>query len=171
MVRSLSFIQLFIILTVGYIGGVLLYRGIPEADFTMLVRLYDYRAASGESTTILFQIASVLSFYIAAILLSINKRTRFLVLLIGAVKSVLFGLSSAHILASGVKMLAYAGWWFPFQLGATFLVLSCCWIVAPPFFSRNTSKQPTNLKLPILITGVGILVFLADKVVYKLLGS
>ena len=171
MVRSLSFIQLFVILTVGYIGGVLLYRGIPEADFTTFVRMYDSRADSGETVSLVMQVISVLSFYVFAIILSLSKKSKMFVMLVGALKSALFGLSSAHILAGGVKMLAYAGWWFPFQLTASFLVLLCCWTLSPPFFAKTSVKRTNHLRLPIVIAGVGIVLFLVDKVVYNILGS
>lgn len=171
MVRSLSFLQLFVILAVGYIGGVLLYRGIPEADFTFLVQLYDSRAAQDNSASLLIQLATVLSFYVVAMILSLSKKTRLLVMLVGALKAVLFGLASAHILAGGVNMLAYAGWWFPFKLLATFLVLLFCWTLSPPFFTRMSVKRSNNLRVPLMIAGAGVVLFVADKAVYSILGG
>lgn len=171
MVRSLSFLQLFVILAVGYIGGVLLYRGIPDADFSFLVQLYDSRAAQNSSTSLLIQLATVLSFYVVAMILSLSKRTRWFVMLVGALKAALFGLASAHILAGGVNMLAYSGWWFPFKLLGTFLVLLFCWTLSPPFFTRKSVKRSNNTKLPLMIVGAGLVLFFADKAVYNLLGG
>ncbi|GKV67900.1 hypothetical protein NCCP2716_03980 [Sporosarcina sp. NCCP-2716] len=171
MIRSLSFIQLFVVLAVGYLGGVLLCRSLPSADFSALVRLYDPRAAAPDGSPVFYQLLSVLSFYILAIGLSLSGKTRWLVMSIGAFKSVLFGLSSAYILANGVKMLAYAGWWFPFQLLATFLVCICCWTLAPPFFVRQPKQKTASLRLPLILAAAGLLVFLADKVVFRLVGG
>ncbi|REB09854.1 hypothetical protein DVB69_03320 [Sporosarcina sp. BI001-red] len=171
MVRSLSFLQLFVILAVGYIGGVLLYRGIPDADFSFIVQIYDSQAAQNSSSSLLIQLATVLSFYVVAMVLSFSKRTRWFVMLVGALKAVLFGLASAHILASGVNMLSYTGWWFPFKLLGTFLVLLYCWTLSPPFFTRKSVKRTSNNKLPLMIAGVGLVLFFADKAVYNLLGG
>lgn len=170
MVRSLSFIHLFIILAVGYIGGVLLYRGIPDADFSTIVGLYDSRVTSDESASLLLQLATVISFFLVAFVFSISKRTRFLVMLVGALKSVLFGLASAHILAGGINMLAYTGWWFPFKLMATFIVLLFCWTLSPPFFTRKSQKRTYNVKLLMVLVGLALAIFFADKIVYGLLG-
>ena len=171
MVRSLSFLQLFVILAVGYIGGVLLYRGIPDADFSFIVQIYDSRAAQISSASLLIQLATVLSFYAAAFVLSVSRKTRWSVMLVGALKAVLFGLASAHILAGGVNMLAYTGWWFPFKFLGTFLVLLFCWTLSPPFFTKRSVKRTQNLKVPLMIAGIGLLLFFADKAVYNLLGG
>lgn len=171
MIRSLSFIQLFVILTVGYTGGVLLYRSIPSADFTLLVQLYDQRAVSGGGSPLLFQLLSVLSFYILAAALALSSRTKWLVMMAGALKSVLFGLSSAYLLADGLKMTVYAAWWFPFQLAATLLVFFCCWTLSPPFYLKQPKKKKFSWRVPVLFAAAGVIVFFADKIVYKLTGG
>lgn len=171
MIRSLSFIQLFVVLTVGYIGGVLLYRSIPSADFTGLVRLYDQRAVSHDDPSLFFQLLSVLAFYLIASGLAVSGKTRGLVLLAGALKSVLFGLSSAYILAHGLKMTVYAGWWFPFQLLSVLLVFFCCLALAPPFFLKQPKDRKMSVRVPILFAAAGLLVYLADSVVYRLVAG
>ncbi|WP_432355069.1 hypothetical protein [Sporosarcina sp. A2] len=171
MVRSLSMLHLFVVLAVGYIGGVLLYRVIPGADFPMIVRFYDGRAATNDSTSLIIELTTVVSFFVLAAVLAMFKKTRYLVMLVGAFKSVLFGLASAHILALEVNMLVYAGWWFPFHLVATFLVLLFCWTISPPFFTRRPSKRQMHFKGPLMLFGASLVVFVVDKVVYSLLAG
>ena len=43
MVRSLSFIHLFVILAIGFIGGALLFREMPATAIERVVTFYDAR--------------------------------------------------------------------------------------------------------------------------------
>ena len=47
MVRSLSFIHLFVILAIGYIGGALLFREMPATAIEKLIAFYDARVVLG----------------------------------------------------------------------------------------------------------------------------
>ena len=81
-------------------------------------------------------------FFVVAYLFSLVKQLRFAVLFFGAFKSVLFGLSSAYLLGSGMKILDYSIWWFPFQFVTCLLFLAYCAILSPPFFlGRNRLER------------------------------
>ncbi|MBB4823822.1 uncharacterized protein YacL [Sporosarcina luteola] len=152
MVRSLSLIHLFVILSIGYIGGALLYRKMSVEASESLLYILDRRIIDQESS-ILWTVLSVILFYIIAYVLSIDKRTRPFVPLIGALKGVIFGLSSSYLLSTGMSMIQYATWWFPFQFIICFLLLIYCVVLSPPYFERIHARKRRNLRpLPILLT-------------------
>ena len=127
MVRSLSFIHLFIILSVGYIGGTLLFREIPIAASERWIGFFDPRVISITEGSIIRPFITMLLFFVVTFLLSMNSKTRHAILFFGAVKCVVFGLSSSFLLHSGMKIWEYAIWWFPFQFISCLIShLLCC---------------------------------------------
>ena len=166
MVRSLSFIHLFIILAVGYIGGVLLYREIPSISLEKLLVLYDARVIQGHEASFLKPIASMVVLFVVTFVVASFQKTRFLVLFLGALNSVFFGLSSSYLLGSGMKMIEYAVWWFPFQFLACLFFLLYCAVLNPPYFTRTTIGNKRNPRaLPVLVAlSIGLLA--AEMAVY-----
>ncbi len=145
MVRSLSIIHLFIILTVGYIGGALLFREIQPESIASLLKFYDARVVLGKEANPLWVICSYIVFFASAYGLSISNKTKFMVLFVGAVKTVFFGLASSYLLSSGMKLLEYSIWWFPFQLLSSFFFLSFCVLLNPPYYARpKFGRKPNN---------------------------
>ncbi|MCG3089994.1 hypothetical protein [Sporosarcina cyprini] len=152
MVRSLSLIHLFVILSIGYIGGALLFREISVEASESLLYFLDRRIIDQEAS-ILWTLLSVVMFFAVAYLFSIQRKTRPIVLLIGALKGVIFGLSSSYLLSTGMGMFQYAVWWFPFQFIICFLLLIYCVVLSPPYFERMHSRKRRNLRpLPVLLT-------------------
>ncbi|QTD42226.1 hypothetical protein [Sporosarcina sp. Te-1] len=152
MVRSLSLIHLFVILSISYIGGALLFREMSVEASESLLYFLDRRIIEHESS-VLWTLLSVILFFLIAYVFSIDKRTRPVVLLIGALKGVIFGLSSSYLLSTGMGMIQYAVWWFPFQFIICFLLLIYCFVLSPPYFERVHSRKRRNLRsLPILLT-------------------
>lgn len=167
MVRSLSFIHLFIILAVGYIGGALLFREMPATAIERVIAFYDARVVQGYEAGYIRPVSTAALFFIVAFVLASFTKTRFLVLFFGAVKCVFFGLSSSYLLGSGAKMMAYSIWWFPFQFISCFLFLMYCAILSPPYFMnttlgkrRNTRALPTIIGLSVAVLAIEIIVFL-----------
>ncbi|MFJ7933398.1 hypothetical protein [Sporosarcina sp. NPDC096371] len=166
MVRSLSFIHLFIILAVGYIGGALLFREMSATAIERVITFYDARVVQGHEAGFIRPVGTAALFFIVAFTLATFRKTRFLVLFFGAVKCVLFGLSSSYLLGSGAKMMAYSVWWFPFQFIICFLFLMYCAILCPPYFmnttlgkKRNTRALPTVIALSVAVLAIEIIVF------------
>ena len=167
MVRSLSFIHLFVILAIGYIGGALLFREMSITAVERVVSFYDARVVHGHEAGYIRPVGTTALFFVVAIGLASFRKTRFTVLFLGAVKCVLFGLSSSYLLASGMKMMEYSIWWFPFQLLICFLFLVFCAVLSPPYFMRSTiGKKPNMRALPTII-GITTAVLAIEIVVFQ----
>lgn len=169
MVRSLSFIHLFAILAVGYIGGALLSREISVASMEKFIVFYDARVVRGPESGFLRPIATSVLFFVGAYVLSMFPKMRFTILFVGAVKSVLFGMSSSFLLSSGMKMIDYTVWWFPFQLLTCYLFLLYCAVLSPPYFMRTTVGKKRNPRaIPVLI-GLSAVLLAVEMLVFFLL--
>lgn len=165
MVRSLSFIHLFIILAVGYIGGALLFREVPLTASEKLIGFFDPRIISLADGTLARPLLTLIGFLLVVFLLSMNSKTRYVVLLIGAIKCVLFGLSSSYLLASGMKLVTYTIWWFPFQLLTCMLFLMYCIVLSPPYFQRIAKKQRNLQAVPVLV-GAYLFIVLVEMTIF-----
>lgn len=169
MVRSLSFIHLFVILAVGYIGGALLFREIPSEAAERWIAFYDARVVGGRDAGVIRPIGALVFFYTLAYIFSRIRQTRPLVLFTGALKSVFFGVASSYLLGSGMKMLDYTIWWFPFQFISCFLFLLYCAVLCPPYFMRPTIGKRRNPRaLPILLI-LSAVVLASEMVIFYLI--
>lgn len=168
MVRSLSFIHLFIILAVGYIGGALLFREIPIDASEKWIGFFDSRVISTADGSIWKPLLILLVFFAVTFLLSINSKTRHTILFFGAVKCVLFGLSSSFLLYSGMSIWQYAIWWFPFQFISCLLFLIYCVVLSPPYFNR-VSRKARNLQAIPVLAGLSLFIFLLEITIFHFL--
>ncbi|WP_432359144.1 hypothetical protein [Sporosarcina sp. UB5] len=168
MVRSLSFIHLFIILAVGYIGGALLFREIPVVATEKWIGFFDPRVISSTDGTIVRPFITLLLFFVVTFLLSANSKTRHAILFFGAVKCVLFGLSSSFLLYSGMKIWEYAIWWFPFQFISCLIFLIYCVVLSPPYFSK-VSRKARNLQAVPVLAGLSFFIFLLEITIFHFL--
>ncbi|KAA0966182.1 hypothetical protein FQ087_08035 [Sporosarcina sp. ANT_H38] len=170
MVRSLSFIHLFVILAISYIGGALLFREMSATGVERVISFYDARVVQGHDAGYIRPVGTSALFFVITFALASFRKTRFTVLFFGAVKCVLFGMSSAYLLGSGMKMMEYAIWWFPFQFLICFLFLVYCAILSPPYFMRSTigkkSSIPNTRALPTII-GMSIAVIAIEIIVFQ----
>lgn len=169
MIRSLSFIYLFVILAVGYLGGALLLRELPVASVEKVLAIYDARIIDGHEVKFIWPALMTASFFILAFVLSLFKKLRFTVIYVGALKCVIFGLSSGYLLATEMKMLEYTVWWFPFQLVMCFLLLLFCAILTPPFFTRTTGQKKRNDKALTVLVGMAVVVTILEIVMFYLI--
>lgn len=165
MVRSLSFIHLFIILAVGYIGGALLFREVPVSASEKLIGFFDPRVVALADGALARPLFTLVGFLLVVFLLSMNSKSRYVVLLIGAMKCVLFGLSSSYLLASGMKLVTYTIWWFPFQMLICMLFLLYCIVLSPPYFQRIAKKQRNVQAIPVIV-GVYLVIILIEMTIY-----
>lgn len=170
MVRSLSFIHLFVILSIGYIGGALLFREIPLEASEKWILFFDPRIVSSGEGSLLKPILTTILFFLTAFGLSFNNKTRHAILLIGAVKCVIFGLSSSYLLASGMALLVYTVWWFPFQLLGCLLFLVYCTVLSPPYFNGISRRQQNLRAVPVLLAAYAI-ILLIEMTLFHLLVS
>ena len=165
MVRSLSFIHF--ILAVGFIGGALLFREMPTSVIEKVILFYDGRVVRGHDVGYSRSIGTTAFLFVFVFVLSAFEKTRFMVLFLGAVKCVLFGLSSSYLISSGAKMMVYSIWWFPFQFIGCFLFLVYCAVLHPPFFTRPTIGKSRNLRpLPLLI-GLSVAVLASEIIIFQ----
>lgn len=169
MIRSLSFTYLFVILAVGYLGGTLLFRELPDASTEKMLTIFDARVVEGQDVNFIWPTLVTISFFVIAFVLSNFKYSRFSVIFLGAVKCVVFGLSSGYLLASGMKMLDYSIWWFPFQLLICFIYLVFCAILTPPFFLRTTGKKVRNNKALVILAISGAALTAVEFIVFYIL--
>jgi len=166
MIRSLSLVYLFVILAVGYLGGTLLFRQLPIASVEKMLVIFDARVVDNEEVKLIWSIVMTSMFFVVVYVLSLIKKFRFPILFIGAIKCVVFGLSSAYLLASGMKIIVYGLWWFPFQFITCFLLLVFCALLTPPFFVRTIGKRKRNDKGLFIIITFTILVTISEILIF-----
>lgn len=169
MTRSLAFTHLFIILAVSYLGGTLLFRELSEASVEKILIIFDARVVEGREANLLLPITATVLFFVLAFVLSRFKYSRFLVLFTGAVKCVIFGVSSAFLLAEGLRILEYAIWWFPFQLLICFILLFYCAILTPPFFLKTTGRNERNNRGLIILVIFAAILVVAEYMIFFIL--
>ncbi|MHA6259587.1 hypothetical protein ACXYMX_06680 [Sporosarcina sp. CAU 1771] len=166
MVRSLSFIHLFVVLAVGYIGGTLLYREMTIDAMEKLIVIFDGRVVYGHDVGAIRPILTTLLFFIVAFLFSLVRQLRFAVLIFGALKAAVFGLCSAYLLDKGMKILDYSIWWFPFQFMSSLLFLAYCAILNPPFFLGRTTRDKRNDRALLFVIALTIFVTISEMLVF-----
>ncbi|WP_153732172.1 hypothetical protein [Sporosarcina obsidiansis] len=166
MARSLSFIYLFVILAISYIGGALLFREWPLTSLEQVVGLYDQRVVKGSEAFIWSPFLVTFVFITIVIILAKYKRVRFIIMMIGAVKCVLFGLSSTYFLSTGMKMILYSVWWFPFQLIGCLLFLILCTVLNPPFFAAPALRKDRPLSAVPLLIGLLLVIQLIELSIF-----
>ena len=169
MIRSLSFTYLFIVLAVGYLGGTVLFRELPTASTEKLLAIIDARIVEGQEAKFIWPALVAILFFILAYGFSRFKYSRFIVLFLGAVKAVIFGLSSGYLLAAGMKIINYTIWWFPFQLLICFVYLLYCAVLTPPFFLQTTGKKMQNHKALVLLLVLGVFLTVSEFLIFYFL--
>ncbi|GKV65631.1 MULTISPECIES: hypothetical protein [Sporosarcina] len=169
MARSLSFVYLFVILAISYIGGALLFREWPAAAMDTIVGLYDQRVVKGREAVVWSPFLTSFVFIAVVLFLSRYKKLRFIIMLFGAVKCVLFGLSSTYLLSGGMKLIMYAVWWFPFQLAGSFLFLILCTVLHPPFFTAPAVRKDRPLSAVPLLIGMLFIIQLLELSIFHFL--
>lgn len=166
MTRSLLFTYLFIVLAVGYFGGTLLFRELSETSVAKVLLFFDARVVKGHEANLFLPAVIVICFFGLIILLARFTYSRFLVLLVGAVKCVIFGVSSAYLLAKGLKVYEYAVWWFPFQLLLCFILLVFSAHLVPPFFMKTTGKKERNPRALMTLLMVTIAILVIENIIF-----
>ncbi|AOV08110.1 hypothetical protein [Sporosarcina ureilytica] len=169
MTRSLSFTYLFIILAVSYLGGTLLFRELSVGSVEKILIMFDARVVEGRDASLLFPVTTTVLFFVLALAFSRFKYSRFLVVFTGAVKCVLFGVSSAYLLAKGLKIIEYALWWFPFQLLICFALLLYCAVLTPPFFLKTTGRKERNNRGLITVAMCAVLLIGLEYTIFFLI--
>lgn len=169
MVRSLSFTYLFVILAVGYLGGALLLRELPMVSVEKVLTIFDARIVDGHEVKFIWPALMTTLFFVLAYVLSRFRKLRFTVIFIGALKCVVFGLSSGYLLATDMKILEYTVWWFPFQLVTCYLLLLFCAILTPPFFVRTTGHKKRNDKALTVLVGMAVVITALELVMFYLI--
>ena len=166
MIRSLSFTYLFVILAVGYLGGALLLRELPVASVEKVLAIFDARIVDGHEVKFIWPALMTASFFLLAFVLSLFKKLRFTVIFVGALKCVVFGLSSGYLLATDMKILEYTVWWFPFQLVTCLLLLLFCATLTPPFFVRTIGQKKRNDRALTVLVGMAVVVTALEVIMF-----
>lgn len=168
MTRSLSFPYLFIILAVGYLGGTLLFRELPEASVAKMLLIFDTRVVKGHDANLFIPAFATILFFVLAFAFANFKYTRFLTIFMGAIKCVIFGVSSGYLLAQGLKIVEYSIWWFPFQFLICFSLLIFSAILTPPFFLKTTGRKERNNRGLVVIATLVAILLIAEILIYKI---
>ncbi len=105
-------------------------------------------------------------FFSSCFWLVLVKKLRFMVTFIGALKCVFFGLSTGYLLSTGMKMVEYRVWWFPFQFAICFLLLLFCAILKPPFFIRTVGHKKRNDKALLFLVGLAIFIIAIEFLIF-----
>ncbi len=156
-------------LAVSYLGGTLLFRELSVESVERIFMVLDARVVKGHEANWFFPVVTPILFLVLIIFCSRFTYSRFLPLLIAAVKCVLFGVSSAYLLAQGLKMYEYAIWWFPFQLLICFSFLLFASIVTPPFFMKTVGKAERNDRALVVLIVFVVILLIVENLLFFLL--
>lgn len=166
MTRSLTFPYLFIMLAVSYIGGTLLFREMSEGAVEKVFAILDPRIVKGHEASWFMPVIMTFLFFALVIGCARFTYSRLFTLFIAAIKCVLFGVSSAYLLAKGLKMYEYAIWWFPFQLLICFSLLLFASIMTPPFFMKTIGKVERNEKALVALLVFSVILIVIENLVF-----
>lgn len=166
MVRSISIFHLLIIFIIGFVGGALLYRELPLDSIETLLNLYDERLLLSSTFMWYKPIGITLAFIVIAFVLSLSNKTRFIIILLAAIRVVLFGLSSSYLVGLEKQLMTYSIWWYPFQLATCVTYLVYCALLSPPFFVRPQLRNTNYRKSLPMIMIVMIVIQFVELAIY-----
>lgn len=148
--RSFPLFYLLGLLVIGYLGGLWLYSKMPFDQVERVIHWVDPRILSDHVPngfdSILPQLVTILLF----LLFATHLILKYLILLIGTMRAVFWGICSGYLIAQDTEFWAYALWWFPFQLIYCSLLLVIGFLLVPPPSSPQLKKSRS-------FKGIGIL--------------
>lgn len=139
--RSFPLLFLLGLLVIGYLGGLWLYSKMPYDQVEKVINWLDPRLLNdyvpNGFDSILPQLVTILLF----LLFATHLILKYMILLIGTMRAVFWGISSGYLIAQETEFWAYALWWFPFQLIYCSLLLLIGFLLVPPPSSQNPAKN------------------------------
>ncbi len=138
----------------------------PLVSVEKMLVLFDARVVEGHGANFLRPLLMNAVFFLIAFGLSFVKKLRFMITFIGALKCVFFGLSTGYLLSTGMKIVEYSVWWFPFQLAICFVLLLFCAILKPPFFVRTVGHKKRNDKALLFLVGLAIFIIAIEFLIF-----
>lgn len=165
MTRSLIIPYICVILAVSYVGGTFLYRFIDDDAIETILRLFDARLVQ-KDVNIVFPLLSTILFFALIILFARFRHTKRFVYCWAALHAVFVGIGASYLLATGLSMVHYAIWWFPFQLLMTFFYFLFTVLLAPPFFMRTIGNKRLNYEGLLTIFGIVMLLFWIEHTIF-----
>ena len=119
----------------------------PNEQVNAMIKWMDPRildeAVPSKLSSILPQLISIF----LLILFATHLILRHIILLIGTMRAVFWGISSGYLIAQETEFWSYALWWFPFQLFYCSLLLLIGYLLVPP---HGLHPHLTNQKLKVI---------------------
>ncbi len=162
--RSFPIFYLLGLLVIGYLGGLWLYSKMQFNQVEKVINWLDPRILNEHIPSgfdsILPQLITIFLFLLFATHLILKH----VILLIGTMRAVFWGICSGFLIAQETEFWSYALWWFPFQLLYCSLLLLIGFLLVPPpsyqELSKNRSFKGIGLLsiIYIVITGLELFV-------------
>ncbi len=162
--RSFPLLYLLGYLVLGYLGGLWLYSKMPFQQVEKVINWLDPRILTDHVPSgfdsILPQLVTILLF----LLFATHLILKYMILLIGTMRAVFWGICSGYLIAQETEFWAYALWWFPFQLIYCSLLLLIGFLLVPPPSVKQLKKTRdfkvigTLSLIYILLTGLELFV-------------
>ncbi|HWI49801.1 MAG TPA: hypothetical protein VNU45_16435 [Rummeliibacillus sp.] len=156
--RSMQITYFFLIISIGFIGGIIAFKISTPAQNEWLISIMDPRLLLEGKPKLWQSLWPIIMPYVFLVLLATHQWFRHVTRLVVVSKSAFFGFCSAYLIATQNAFWNYALWWFPVQFLYTCLLLLFSIVLVPkPFY--NSRKKGIHWKRIISISILTIIIF------------
>ncbi|MFJ8261373.1 hypothetical protein ACIQ4I_05365 [Rummeliibacillus sp. NPDC094406] len=162
--RSLQITYFFLIISIGFIGGIIAFKMTTPAQSEWLISIMDPRLQLDGKPNLWQSLWPIIMPYVFLVLLATHQWFRHITRLVVVSKSAFFGFCSAYLIATQNAFWNYALWWFPVQFMYTCLLLLFSIVLVPkPFY--NSRKKGIHWKRIIVISILTIIIFFIELLI------
>ncbi|MGG0657769.1 hypothetical protein [Rummeliibacillus pycnus] len=162
--RSLQITYFFLIISIGFIGGIIAFKMTTPAQSEWLISIMDPRLQLDGKPNLWQSLWPIIMPYVFLVLLATHQWFRHVTRLVVVSKSAFFGFCSAYLIATQNAFWNYALWWFPVQFLYTCLLLLFSIVLVPkPFY--NSRKKGIHWKRIIVISILTVIIFLIELLI------
>ncbi|MBK3494284.1 hypothetical protein JFL43_05320 [Viridibacillus sp. YIM B01967] len=161
--RSFQLIYFFLIIAIGFIGGILLLQlsTVEQADW--LIRTFDRRVLLKAQPSIWQSLWPVVIPFVIVALLASHNLLRHVTRIVVVLKAAFFGYSSGYLIDTQNAFWSYAAWWFPFQLLHSIVLLLFCIVLVPQPVYSVRKKLPIWPRIVVIVITT-IIIFAGELV-------
>ncbi|MGE7836501.1 hypothetical protein [Viridibacillus arvi] len=169
--RSFQIIYFFLIIAIGFIGGILLLQLSTVEQAEWLIRKMDSRVLLQGKPSIWQSLLPVVIPFAIVSLLASHNYLRHVARIIVVLKSAFFGYSAGYLIDTQNAFWSYAAWWFPFQLLYSIVLMVFCIVLVPEPVYAVRKKLPILPRVIVVLVATLVILcgeLLAIHFIYKL---
>jgi len=156
--RSLQLSYFFLIISIGFIGGIIAFKISAPEQTEWLISIIDPRLLFEGKPKMWQSLWPAFMPYLFLVLLATHQWFRHATRLVVVCKSAFFGFCSAYLIATQNAIWNYVFWWFPIQFLYTCLLLLFSIVLVPkPFY--NSRRQGLHWNRLIAIGVLAAIIF------------